>query len=72
MTVSDLIEALQRLPGDLEVIVGVDDEGNDYCDLYQPSVSWCTPDTTSCEWRPIHDDDLEEYQEYELRQMVVM
>lgn len=29
MKVSELIEALQEFPGDAEVIIGSDDEGND-------------------------------------------
>lgn len=41
MIVSELIEALKALPGDLEVLVSQDEEGNGFNKLYYgPAVYW--------------------------------
>lgn len=41
MDVSELIEALEKLPGDLEVLVSQDEEGNGFNKLYSgPAVYW--------------------------------
>lgn len=37
LTVKELIEELEKLPGDLPIMLSSDDEGNDYRELY------CTP-----------------------------
>lgn len=59
MKVSELIEALQEFDGDLEVIAGSDEEGNDFNDLYYPSLNWCAPDDSMrCGWNPLHPSDV--------------
>lgn len=74
MNVTLLIEALQKLPGDAEVIVGSDDEGNDFVHPYYPSLQWCVEDDTRCGWRPVADEDIEdgEYEVEDLEQKVVL
>ena len=73
MKVSELIELLSEFDGDLEVIMGSDDEGNDFVEPYAPSLDWCVEDDTRCGYRPVHEDDVgTEYDEDELVRMVVM
>lgn len=74
MLVEDLKKALENLPDDMEIIVGSDDEGNDFDVLsYLPTVSWCVEDDTRCGWRPVADEDVDtEYDKEDLVQMVVM
>lgn len=74
MTVAELIEALSQFPGDMRVIAGTDDEGNDFIDPWTPGLSWCAENDTSSGWRPVHEDDIAngEYDTDELVQMVVM
>lgn len=75
MKVSELIEALQEFDGDLEIIAGTDDEGNDYQTPYFPSLSWCVEDEGyRCGFYPVDDDDVAEgeYEGYELVQKVVL
>lgn len=74
MKVSELIEALQELPGDAYVITGSDEEGNDFVTPYSPSYDWCVEDDTTCGYRPVHPSDVEngEYNKADLVKMVVM
>lgn len=74
MKVSELIEHLQQFDGDLEVIAGSDDEGNDYIEPYFPTLSWCVEDDSfRAGFYPVHPDDVgTEYDEDELVQKVVM
>lgn len=73
MTVIELIEALQEFPADAEIIMGSDDEGNDFVTPYFPSYDWCVEDDTRCGYRPVASEDVgTEYDEDELVKMVVM
>lgn len=72
MKVSELIEALQQFDGDLEIIMGSDEEGNDFITPYFPSESWAVEsDSYRCGKYPIHDDDYSEYED-EAFKVVVM
>jgi hypothetical protein len=74
MTVRELIEHLSKLDGDLPVIMGSDDEGNDFIEPYTPSESWAVEDDSMrCGLYPVHPDDVgTEYDEAELVRVVVM
>lgn len=74
MKVSELIEALSEFPGDAEIIMGSDDEGNDFVTPYFPSYDWCVEDDTRCGYRPVAESDVNdgEYDEDELVKMVIM
>lgn len=73
MRVYELVRALQEFPDDAEVIVGSDEEGNDFITPYFPSHDWCVEDDTRCGYRPVHEDDVgTEYDESDLVKMVVM
>ena len=74
MKVKELIEALQEFPDDAEIIMGSDDEGNDYIEPYRPRLYDCVEDDTRCGYRPVDEDDVAdgEYEGYELVKMVVM
>lgn len=74
MTVQELIDQLSGLPRDMRIIMGSDDEGNDFVNPYSPDVSWCIEDdSVRCGYRPVHDSDVgTEYDEDDLVRMVVM
>lgn len=74
MTVQELIDYLSELPRDLEVIVGSDEEGNDFISPYRPTVSWCLEDEACrCGFSPVAEEDIDvEYYLGELVQKVVM
>lgn len=73
MKVSELIKSLSEFDGDLEIIMGSDDEGNDFVVPYHPSLDWCVEDDTRCGYRPVALEDVgTEYDEEDLVQMVVM
>lgn len=74
MKVSELIEALGQFDGDLEVIMGSDDEGNDYISPYYPAESWAIEDDGyRCGYAPVHDDDVDdEYDRDDLIKVVLM
>jgi hypothetical protein len=73
MRVKEMIEYLSEFDGELEMIAGSDDEGNDFVVPYAPSLSWCVEDETRCGYRPVHDDDVgTEYEVDELVRMVVL
>jgi hypothetical protein len=73
MTVDELKEYLNLLPGDLQIIVGSDDEGNDFVDLFTPAVMYCTEADNSSGWVPVHEDDVgTEYHVDDLVKKVVM
>jgi len=74
MKVKELIDALQEFDGDLEVIAGSDDEGNDYISVYPPHLSWCIEDEDmTAGFYPVHPDDIGVYyDEDELVQKVVL
>lgn len=75
MTVAELIKALSKLPADAQIILGSDDEGNDFVEPYFPRESWCVEDEGyRCGYYPVDDEDVEsgEYEDYELVKMVVM
>lgn len=72
MTVQELIDALSELPRDLKVIIGSDEEGNDFVDPFFPDESWAVEDDTRCGLRPIHPDDVAEYDEDDLVKVVAM
>lgn len=73
MKVSELIQYLSEFNGELEIIMGSDDEGNDFITPYRPSLSWCAEDDTRCGLRPVADEDINEYYDQdELVQRVVL
>lgn len=75
MTVAELIAALSEFPGDMRVIAGSDEEGNDFIDPYTPQVSWFAPDTGyRCGYYLVDEDDVAdgEYEGVELVKMVLM
>ena len=73
MTVQELIDYLSELPRELEIIVGSDDEGNDFIHPYRPSEYWCFDDDTTCGYRPVAEEDVgTEYNVDDLVKMVVM
>lgn len=68
MTVTELIEQLKKLDGNLQVIMSSDPEGNDFRSLYQAEQEWCTSED-----EPVHPDDIgTEYEESDLQQKVVL
>lgn len=72
MKVRELIEALQEFDGELEIIAGTDEEGNDYQNLYFPQETWAAEDDSyRCGLYPVHPDDMSEYDEDELVKVVV-
>jgi hypothetical protein len=69
------MESLKDLPGDMDIIIGTDEEGNDFQNLYyHPSVQWCVKDNTRCGLMPVDELDVEsgEYELDELVQRVVI
>ena len=74
MKVKELIDYLSEFDGELEVIAGSDDEGNDFVVPYAPSLDWCVEDDdTRCGYRPVHPSDVgSEYDIVDLVQKVVM
>lgn len=74
MKVKELIEALQEFDGELEIIAGTDEEGNDYQTPYFPVLAWCVEDDGyRCGFYPVVDSDVgTEYEQYELVRKVVL
>lgn len=71
MNVKEMREALDGLPDDLKIIMASDEEGNSYGELEDADLSFCYDDEHDG-LRPVHPDDLDEYEEDELVQAVVL
>lgn len=73
MLVKELIAALSELDGDLQIIMGSDDEGNDFINPYFPSESWAVKDDGyRCGLYPMDEDDAMEYDEEDRVKVVIM
>ena len=75
MKVKEFIKALQEFDPELEIVVGSDDEGNDWLNPYAPNLAWAVEDEDMrCGWRPVDDMDVEdgEYDGLELKRLVAM
>lgn len=70
MKVSELIEKLQELDPELKIYLSKDEEGNGFSTLVDVEESFFYTD--DYESRPIHPDDLPEYDDYKLFKAVVL
>lgn len=61
MKVSELIQILQEVPGDTEVFVSSDAEGNRINSVYEAHTA--LRDVEDTENYPIHEDDIADYPE---------